>query len=132
VGTTSSKPPGPIIMLGQSKTGRSSQFIFITLFSSRCTGLLAPFNSSTNQAQERNHFLELNRHVLTFFHLIISVLFRVTYGAPVGMFSDHLHPFYWCLCKTLNTPKLKKPNTQNAQCNGKKRKTALNFECNFE
>jgi hypothetical protein len=34
VGTTNSKPPGLIIMIGQSKTGNSSQIIFITLFSS--------------------------------------------------------------------------------------------------
>jgi hypothetical protein len=31
VGTTNSKPPGRIIMFGQSKTGTSSQIIFITL-----------------------------------------------------------------------------------------------------
>ncbi len=33
MGTTNRKPPGPIIMFGQSKTGRSSQIIFITLLS---------------------------------------------------------------------------------------------------
>jgi len=33
-------PPGIIIMIGQSKTGCSSQIIFITLFSSRCAALL--------------------------------------------------------------------------------------------
>jgi hypothetical protein len=42
VGTTDSKPPGLIIMIDQSKTGISSQIVFITLFfcSSRCTVLL--------------------------------------------------------------------------------------------
>jgi hypothetical protein len=32
-GTTNSKPPGPIIMMGRSETVTSSQIIFITLFS---------------------------------------------------------------------------------------------------
>jgi hypothetical protein len=32
VGTTNNKPPGAIIMIGQSKTGNSSQVVFITLF----------------------------------------------------------------------------------------------------
>jgi hypothetical protein len=32
-GTTNNKPPGPIIMMGQSETLSSSQIIFITLFS---------------------------------------------------------------------------------------------------
>jgi len=47
VGTTNSKPPRPIIMIGQSKTGSSSHVIFITLFSSRrCISLLLrPFTS---------------------------------------------------------------------------------------
>jgi len=45
VGTTNSKPPGRIIMIGQSKTGSSSQIIFTTLFSSRCTPLLGFFTS---------------------------------------------------------------------------------------
>ncbi len=36
VGTTNSKPPGSIIMIGQSKTGSRNQIMFITLFSSRC------------------------------------------------------------------------------------------------
>ncbi len=35
--TTNSKPHGPIIMVGQSKTGSSSQIIFITLCFGRCT-----------------------------------------------------------------------------------------------
>jgi hypothetical protein len=39
-GTTNSKPSGPIIMIGQSKTGISSQIISITLFCRRCTLLL--------------------------------------------------------------------------------------------
>jgi hypothetical protein len=42
VGTTNGKQPGPI---GQSKIGNSSQIIFITLFSNRCTAFAAPFSS---------------------------------------------------------------------------------------
>jgi hypothetical protein len=34
--TTNSIPTGPIIMVGQTKTGSSCQIIFITLFSGRC------------------------------------------------------------------------------------------------
>jgi hypothetical protein len=34
--TTNSKPPRPIIMIGWSVTGNSSQIIFVTLFSGRC------------------------------------------------------------------------------------------------
>jgi hypothetical protein len=34
--TTNSKPPRPIIMIGRSVTGSSSQIIFVTLFSGRC------------------------------------------------------------------------------------------------
>ncbi len=47
-GTTHSKPPRPIIMMGQSETRSSSQIIFMTLFSNpiydtlfcRCTVVL--------------------------------------------------------------------------------------------
>ncbi len=45
VGNTNSNPPGPIIVNGQSRTGSTGRFIFITLFSSRCTALPAFFNS---------------------------------------------------------------------------------------
>jgi hypothetical protein len=38
--TTISKPHGPIVMIGQSEVGISSQIIFITLFSCRCKALL--------------------------------------------------------------------------------------------
>jgi hypothetical protein len=43
--TTNSKPPGPVIMIGQSQTGSGSQIIFITLFF--CQGLVfaVPFTS---------------------------------------------------------------------------------------
>jgi hypothetical protein len=35
----STKAPGPIIIMGQLETGNTSQIIFITLFSSRCTAV---------------------------------------------------------------------------------------------
>jgi hypothetical protein len=38
--TTNSKPPGPIIVIEESKIGNSSKIIFIILLSSRCTALL--------------------------------------------------------------------------------------------
>ncbi len=62
-GTTNSKPPGPNIMIDQSKTGSSSRIIFITLFSSRCTALLCFLPASANWAntQEKTHFPELNK-----------------------------------------------------------------------
>ncbi len=39
-GTTNSKPPGRIIMIGQSETRSSSQIVFIYIIFCRCTGLL--------------------------------------------------------------------------------------------
>jgi hypothetical protein len=47
--TTNSKPPGPIIMIGQSETGSSSQIIFITLFSGRYTTSLCLFKQTVQQ-----------------------------------------------------------------------------------
>jgi hypothetical protein len=64
--TTNSKPPGPIIMMTQSKTLSSSQVQFIILFLCRCT--------TTTQTElcyimlSQNHFPEPNRRVLTFLH----------------------------------------------------------------
>jgi hypothetical protein len=43
--TTNSKSPKPIIMIGWSEIESSSQIIFITLFSGRCTALLCFFIS---------------------------------------------------------------------------------------
>jgi len=44
-------------MIGQSETGSSSQIIFITLISGRCTLLLCHFLASANcvHLQEQNH-----------------------------------------------------------------------------
>ncbi len=44
-GTTNSKPPRPIIMMGQSETVSSSQILFITLFfagTQRCCAIYQP------------------------------------------------------------------------------------------
>jgi hypothetical protein len=46
--TTNSDPPGPIIMIGQSKTGSSNEIILITLFSRSCTALLCFLPASAN------------------------------------------------------------------------------------
>jgi hypothetical protein len=43
--TTNSKPPGPIIMIGQSQTGSGSQIIFITLFFWQGLDFAVPFTS---------------------------------------------------------------------------------------
>ncbi len=48
MGTTESKPPGPIIVNGQSRSGSTGRFIFITLFFNMCTSL-APFFTSLNK-----------------------------------------------------------------------------------
>ncbi len=49
--TTNSKPPGPIIVIGQSETMSSYHIISIILFSSRCTALLCPLPASTHYAK---------------------------------------------------------------------------------
>jgi hypothetical protein len=82
-GTTNSKPPGRIIMMGQSETLSRSHVIFITLFSAgahRCH-LLATANCAIMLSQ--NRFAEPNRHVLTFLHPIL--LCTITYLAPLEM-----------------------------------------------
>ncbi len=49
-GTTNSKPPGRISMMGQSETLTRSQIIFITLFFCRCTATVAvPLTSHRKQ-----------------------------------------------------------------------------------
>ncbi len=61
---SNNKPPGPIIMIEQSKTGMTIEITFITLFSVRCTALLRLCQPSANM-QEKNCFHELNQHILT-------------------------------------------------------------------
>jgi hypothetical protein len=74
--TTNSKPPGLIIMMGQSQTLSSNKFIFImyTLFCRFVVLLrlwhplqIVPANNGV--IAEHNYFPELNRHILlTFLH----------------------------------------------------------------
>jgi len=62
---TNSKPPGPIIKIGQSETGRSGQIIFITLVS--CNSLYQAQQSVAQMlAQKPNP-----PHVSTFLPLIL-------------------------------------------------------------
>ncbi len=50
MGTTNNKPPGPIVMIAQSKTGSSSQIMLITLLSSSYTPSLRFIPASANWA----------------------------------------------------------------------------------
>jgi hypothetical protein len=89
-GTTNSKPPGRIIKIGQSETGRSSQIIFIT-FSSRLTAVMhiLPGLAFCATMLGQNHFLEPYSHVLTFLHPILMC--RSHTGHTAGMHLVHLH-----------------------------------------
>jgi hypothetical protein len=68
-GTTNSKPPGSIIMIGQSETVSSTQIIFIT-FCSRFTAVI-PGSALYAHMMGQKHFLEPYPHVLTFLHPIL-------------------------------------------------------------
>jgi hypothetical protein len=77
--TTNRQPPGPIIMILQSETLRSSQIIFVTLFCSvaqRCCAFHQPRQTFAIMLSQ-NAFPELNRHILTFLHPIL--LCRITH-----------------------------------------------------
>jgi hypothetical protein len=79
--TTNSKPLGPIIMIDQWETLRSSQIIFIALFFGGLysTLLLQLLAGTANCAimLSQNHFPEPNWRVLTFLHPIL--LCMITY-----------------------------------------------------
>jgi hypothetical protein len=81
--TTNSKPHRPIIMVGQSKTGSSSQIIIITLCSGRWITSFYQPQQMVQKSWAKNHFAEPNRHVLTFLHPIL--IFKVTYWVSLGM-----------------------------------------------
>jgi hypothetical protein len=86
VGTTNSKPCGPIIMI---EILSCSHVQFITHFFWRCTIVLCLLRATagfTNLAQ-KNQCTELNRHILTCSHYIL--LSGVTCWAPLG---DALKP----------------------------------------
>jgi hypothetical protein len=80
---------------------QGAQIMFITLVSSRCTALLRFLPASANRTnmQKKNHFPEPNQHMLTFLHP--TLMFRVTYWAPVGMLL-RASPLTWymdiCQC----------------------------------
>jgi hypothetical protein len=79
-GTTNSKPPRRIIMMGQSETLSSSRIIFITLLFLQVYSVGTLFNQppqSVHFCRSKTHFPELNRQVLTFLHPIL--LCRITY-----------------------------------------------------
>jgi len=82
-GTTNSKSLGPIIMMCQSETLRRSQIMFTTLCSASAQlqehSIAVPFTSQRKLYIMlcQNQFPELNRHILTFLHLIM--LSRITY-----------------------------------------------------
>jgi hypothetical protein len=66
-GTSNSKPPGPISMMGQSEILSSSQVISITLFSFLQVHNVALYQPTANAAMmpSQNHFPEPNRHICT-------------------------------------------------------------------
>jgi len=105
VGTTNSKPLGPIIMFGQSKTRSIIQIIFITLFSSSCATLLLllpALKQTDHTCRKLNYFPELNWYIKIFLHLIL--MWRVTYWAWVGLLLEisYLHsPIELWICLEL-------------------------------
>ncbi len=89
-GTTNSKPPGPIIMMGRSETLSSSQIQFITLFFCSCTGLLRLLAKGGKVCAImlwQNHFPEPNQ---TYFD----------FSSPNFIVQDH-HITYWALLEMM-------------------------------
>ncbi len=74
-GTTNSNPPGPIIMMSQSETLSSIQITFSILFGHVhklvVDVCVLPANAKCTTMLSQNHFLELNRHILTLLHPIL-------------------------------------------------------------
>ncbi len=83
---TNSKPPGPIIIFGQSeKQGPSGKSYLLHSFLAGAQRWL-PFSSLSKlykYACSKNHFPQPKRHVLTFLHPIL--LCRAPYWGPLGM-----------------------------------------------
>jgi hypothetical protein len=100
-GTTNSKPPGRIIMIGQSETRSSSQIVFIYTIFCRCTRVSVPFTSHcTNCATvlSQNQFPELNTGIFWPFLFI-------------QFYCPGSHTEYRWRCSYTNTPKQKTPIT---------------------
>ncbi len=85
--TTSSKPPGPIIMIEQSETATTSEIIFITPFCGRCYAFRCLSPAISNLLQKcwaRIICAEPSRHVLSFLHPIwIGRVILITSGAAL-------------------------------------------------
>ncbi len=82
-GATNREPPGPIIMIGQSRnTQQQLDHIHYTLLR-RCTTLLRllPATAKFAVMLSQKDSPEPNPHVLTFLHPMC----RITYGAPLEM-----------------------------------------------
>jgi hypothetical protein len=80
-GTTNSKPPELIIiMMDQLEILSTIQIIFIIHFSAGAQTLLRLWPATTNCAimLSQSHFLDPNRHVLTFLHPMVQC--RITYS----------------------------------------------------
>lgn len=80
--TTKSKPPGLIIMIGQSEIGSTGQTLIC-----RCAGLLWHLPSSAKldaKVLGQNHWAKpAHFDILTFLHPILTI--RSTYWASLGM-----------------------------------------------
>ncbi len=86
--TSNSKPPGPIIVMGQSETlSQQLDHIHYTLFC-RCTALLGllPATATCTNKQSRNQFPDPNRQTLDSLHPIL--LCKITYRAPLEMLLE--------------------------------------------
>jgi hypothetical protein len=79
-GTTNSKPPGLIIMMGQSETVFRVRSYLLHSFM-QVHNSVAPFSSHCAIMRSQNHFPEPNLHILNFLHAIL--LCRITYCSKV-------------------------------------------------
>jgi hypothetical protein len=82
-GTSNSKPPGLIIMMGQSETLGTSQIILLHFFMQVHIALVRLLPANRAIILSQNYFPEPNQHILTFLHLILCL--RVIYWAPLEM-----------------------------------------------
>ncbi len=76
VGTTNTKPPGPVIMIDQSEILSCSQARFITLFfggAHLCCAFYQPATANCTNLVQKRQFPELNRHILTFSPINVTV-----------------------------------------------------------
>jgi hypothetical protein len=109
MGTTNSKPPGPIIMFSQSNTGSSSQIIFITLLSSRWT--LHSFASSFTSLSKLTTYAGaklFSKAKPAYFDFSSSYWHIMSTGGDALMTQDLppsnqvCHPWRWCKIRPLS------------------------------